>query len=144
MTILYLCGVYWATFLELLYVKLLILRKISVNKACQGVTVSPNSNISILVVKLVNDLLRDPIFCLSLVVKCISIGLLQIFLYLLCLVPVKLLPLRLRLHVLLIFVVLFWLPYLSFMLLFKLQVFLHGLVHVLIVNINIDHLFSLL
>jgi hypothetical protein len=131
-------------FLQLLSIQLIIFWEIYVHETRQSMPISSNPHITVLIMVLVDHLLSNSSVCVSVAYHCISTCSLKVFLGLLCLLPVKLLLFCLRLHLFLVLVILIFLPDLVSVLLLKLQILSHDLVHVIIIDVHVHYLLALL
>lgn len=131
------------SFLQLFCVQLIILWEVDVNKTGQGMSVSANSDISIFVMVLVDNLLSDSVSSLTVNYHSFGPGFFKVLLCFLSLISIELLFFSSGLHFFLVFVIFFFLPYLFTMILLKLKILAHDLMHVIIIYVNIYDLFTL-
>ena len=128
---------------HLLSIQLIILREVTVHKTRQRMPIRPQPHISIFICMLVDHLFPQPAIGIPVTHHGVSSGPLQVFLLPLRLLPVEFFLYRPGLHLLLMLVVLFLLFDFLSVLFLKLEVFSHDLVHVVVINIHINHLFAL-
>ena len=141
--VLHLNGEDLVALFQLLSIQLIILREVDIHKTRQSMTIRSQSHITILISMLINHLLPQSTIGVSVTHHRISPCPLQILLRPLCLFPIKLLFLSPGLHLLLMLIVVFFLPDFVTVLFLELKVFAHDLVHVVVVDVDKNHLLAL-